>query len=102
MKEPARRMIGAISSNEAYLGTNRTNPFRYKKTRVEYDHCVSKWSTFCKCSNIQQLTKKLYNPAFNLVSNAFKFGDQLAMNKFARINRNNNLEEGTKTSLKAQ
>ena len=26
-KEPVRRMIVAMSINEAYLGTNRTNPF---------------------------------------------------------------------------
>ena len=30
-KEPDRRMIVAMSINEAYLGTNRTNPFHYQK-----------------------------------------------------------------------
>ena len=30
-KEPVRRMIVAMSINEAYLGTNRTNPFHYQK-----------------------------------------------------------------------
>ena len=30
-KEPVRRMILAMSSNTAYLGTNRTNPFHYQK-----------------------------------------------------------------------
>ena len=30
-KEPVRRMILAMSINEAYLGTNRTNPFHYQK-----------------------------------------------------------------------
>ena len=30
-KEPVRRMIVAMSINEAYLGTNRTNPFHYLK-----------------------------------------------------------------------
>ena len=30
-KEPVRRMIVAMSINEAYLGTNRTNPFQYQK-----------------------------------------------------------------------
>ena len=29
-KEPVRRMIVAMSINEAYLGTNRTNPFHYQ------------------------------------------------------------------------
>ena len=30
-KEPVRRMIVAMSISEAYLGTNRTNPFHYQK-----------------------------------------------------------------------
>ena len=30
-KEPVRRMIVAMSINEAYFGTNRTNPFHYQK-----------------------------------------------------------------------
>ena len=30
-KEPVRRMIRAMSINEAYLGTNRTIPFHYQK-----------------------------------------------------------------------
>ena len=29
-KEPVRRMIVALSINEAYLGTNRINPFPYQ------------------------------------------------------------------------
>ena len=29
-KEPVRRMIIAMTTNQAYLGTNRTNPFRYR------------------------------------------------------------------------
>ena len=72
VKESARRMIGAMSSNEACLGTNRTNPFRYKKTRVEYDHCVLKRSTFCKSSNIQQLTQKVVQPCFHTSFKCFQ------------------------------
>ena len=30
-KEPIRRMIIAMATNEAYLGTNLTNPFHYQK-----------------------------------------------------------------------
>ena len=30
-KEPVRRMIIAMSTNQSYLGTNRTNPFHYQK-----------------------------------------------------------------------
>ena len=30
-KEPVRRMIIAMATNQAYLGTNRTNPFHYQK-----------------------------------------------------------------------
>ena len=30
-KEPVRTMIVAMSINEAYLGSNRTNPFHYQK-----------------------------------------------------------------------
>ena len=30
-KEPVRRMIIAMTTNQAYLGTNRTNPFHYQK-----------------------------------------------------------------------
>ena len=30
-KEPVRRMIIAMATNQAYLGTNRTNPFHYLK-----------------------------------------------------------------------
>ena len=33
-KEPVRRMILAMSSNTAYLGTNRTNPFHYQKFQL--------------------------------------------------------------------
>ena len=33
-KEPVRRMILAMSSNTAYLGTNRTNPFDYQKFQL--------------------------------------------------------------------
>ena len=33
-KEPVRRMILAMSSNSAYLGTNRTNPFHYQKFQL--------------------------------------------------------------------
>ena len=33
-KEPVRRMILAMSSNTAYLGTNRTNPFHYHKFQL--------------------------------------------------------------------
>ena len=29
-KEPVRQMIIAMTTNQAYLGTNRTNPFRYR------------------------------------------------------------------------
>ena len=29
-KEPVRRMIAVMSINEAYLGTNRINPFHYQ------------------------------------------------------------------------
>ena len=30
-KEPVRRMIIAMATNQAYRGTNRTNPFHYQK-----------------------------------------------------------------------
>ena len=30
-KEPVRRMVIAMATNQAYLGTNRTNPFHYQK-----------------------------------------------------------------------
>ena len=30
-KEPVRRMIIAMSTNQSYLGTNRTNQFHYQK-----------------------------------------------------------------------
>ena len=30
-KEPVRRMIIAMATNQAFLGTNRTNPFHYQK-----------------------------------------------------------------------
>ena len=33
-KEPVRRMILAMSSNTAYLGANRTNPFHYQKFQL--------------------------------------------------------------------
>ena len=33
-------MIVAMSINEAYLGTNRTNPFSLPEVWVEWDHCV--------------------------------------------------------------
>ena len=33
-KEPVRRMILAMSSNTAYLGTNRTNQFHYQKFQL--------------------------------------------------------------------
>ena len=33
-KEPVRRMILAMSSNTAYLGTIRTNPFHYQKFQL--------------------------------------------------------------------
>ena len=33
-KEPVRRMILAMSSNTAYLGSNRTNPFHYQKFQL--------------------------------------------------------------------
>ena len=33
-KEPVRRMILAMSSNTAYLGTNRTNTFHYQKFQL--------------------------------------------------------------------
>ena len=33
-KEPVRRMILVMSSNTAYLGTNRTNPFHYEKLQL--------------------------------------------------------------------
>ena len=33
-KEPVRRTIVAMSTNEAYLGTNRSNPFHYQKFRL--------------------------------------------------------------------
>ena len=36
-KEPARRMIVAMSTNEADLGTRRSSPFHYQKCRL---HCV--------------------------------------------------------------
>ena len=29
-KEPVRRVIIAMTTNQAYLGTNRTNPFHYR------------------------------------------------------------------------
>ena len=34
-KEPVRRMILAMSSNTAYLRTNRTNPFYYQKNSAK-------------------------------------------------------------------
>ena len=34
-KEPVRKMILAMSTNEAYLGTNRSNPFHYHKIQIE-------------------------------------------------------------------
>ena len=34
VKEPVHRMIWARSSNTAYLGTNRTNPFHYQKLQL--------------------------------------------------------------------
>ena len=30
-KEPVRRMVIAMATNQAFLGTNRTNPFHYQK-----------------------------------------------------------------------
>ena len=33
-KEPVRRIILVMSSNTAYLGTNRTNPFHYQKFQL--------------------------------------------------------------------
>ena len=33
-KEPVHRMILAMSSNTAYLGTNRTKPFHYQKFQL--------------------------------------------------------------------
>ena len=30
-KEPVQRMVIAMATNQAYLGTNRTNPFHYQK-----------------------------------------------------------------------
>ena len=30
-KEPVRRMVIAMATNQAYFGTNRTNPFHYQK-----------------------------------------------------------------------
>ena len=35
-KEPVRRMIIAMATNQAYLGTNRTNPFHYQKFNLSY------------------------------------------------------------------
>ena len=34
-KEPVQRMIIAMSTNQSYLGTNRTNPFHYQKFHFE-------------------------------------------------------------------
>ena len=42
-KEPVRKMIIAISTNQSYLGTNKTNPFHYQKFNIN----SSKWTTGC-------------------------------------------------------
>ena len=34
-KKPVQRMIIAISTNQSYLGTNRTNPFHYQKYNLK-------------------------------------------------------------------
>ena len=33
-KEPVRRMLIAMTTNQAYLGSNRTNPFHYQQFRL--------------------------------------------------------------------
>ena len=47
---PVRRMILAMSSNTAYLGTNRTNPFHYQKFQLNENCCLPKRSTLCRNS----------------------------------------------------
>ena len=51
-KEPVRRMILAMSSNTAYLGTNQTNPFHYQKFQLNeiivYRNCLPLQELMCQ------------------------------------------------------